>query len=228
MTPKNQSSLQTIPLLTATPEGLPAGGTGFLGLFHGHTWLVTAAHVILGANPVHGRWIEWPEFATLKPFGNHNVVDMPLFRGSGSNRDPKFAFRGATDSIADFLALPVPPHAFVAIPELAAVEAFDLNDVAELSPGDALEIVGYPTDVDEWPVVPAFRRTANVLSTAYEHFEFTPASVNGTSGGPILASNGRLGGLVMGDNYGIGRAVAATAIPVIIAANFEQRGDFTN
>jgi len=175
-------------------------------------WLITAAHVVLGQNPVHGDWAKWPEVVSLLP-AEGIVVDLELFRAPDV---PGFAFLGDQSQIADFIARPLPPAIFATIPVLAQVQTFDLDAACLAFADQAVRIFGHPTDVEQWPERPAAELRRQVIKVAPELIQYSPEAMPGTSGGPVLNHAGALVGMSFGHNHGVGRIISAGAMKGIM------------
>lgn len=171
-------------------------------LKHGQSaWLLSAAHVPLNQHP-HHRWDEWPSeahvYTTLE-----NVYPLPLF--SSLPREPLFLHVRGDGIIADIMALPLDASAQR---ELRDFRAFEVQDIAGVSDGDVIEAFGYPLTAP-WPAEAVARIGAKVV--AYDHMliRFRPNAEKGFSGGPVLNDAGKLVGILIGHDDGLGAAVSA-------------------
>ncbi|WP_343616838.1 trypsin-like peptidase domain-containing protein [Novosphingobium sp.] len=197
---------KAVPIRTRNAAGAVAGGTGFFALYEGRLWLVTAAHVALGANGVHDRWAEWPDEIAVHV--GPGMVSV-LF---DDQRQPLFAYKAEAGSVADILALDLSPVAEFDF--MGSVEIYDLAAAAAVAVGEAITAHGFPTDVDDWPQ--AVVRGLSVVALSPGVIEHLLSTSNGMSGGPVLDERGALLGLVMGHNNGIGRIASVEAIRWII------------
>jgi len=197
---------KAVPICTRNAAGAVAGGTGFFARYEGRLWLVTAAHVALGANGVHDRWAEWPDEIAV------HVGPGMMAMLFDDQRRPLFAYKAEAGRVADILALDLSPLAKFDF--MGRVEIYDLATAAPVAVGEAITAHGFPTDVDDWPqtVVRGFA----VVALSPGVIEHVPSAGNGMSGGPVLDQRGALLGLVMGHNHGIGRVASVEAIRWII------------
>lgn len=197
---------KAVPIRTRNAVGAVAGGTGFFAGHQGRLWLVTAAHVALGANGAHDRWAEWPDEIAVH-VGPGMIVSM-----FDDQRQPLFAYKAEAGRIADVLALDL---SFLAEYDfIGSFEVYDLDAAAPVAVGEPIAAHGFPTDANDWPqtIVQNF----SVLALSPGVIEHVPSAGNGMSGGPMIDQRGALLGLVMGHNDGIGRVAAVEAIRWII------------
>jgi len=199
---------KAVRIRTRNAAGATAGGTGFFARYQGRLWLVTAAHVALGANGVHDRWAAWPGEIVVHVGPGMMVM---LF---DDQRRPLFAYRAEAGSVADILALDLSPLAQFDF--MGTVENYDLTADAQVAVGDAITAHGFPTDVDDWPQAEPVARSFSVHALSAGLVEHVPSAGSGMSGGPVLNQHGALLGLVMGHNHGIGRVASVEAIRWII------------
>lgn len=197
---------KAVPIRTCNAAGAVAGGTGFFARHEGRLWLVTAAHVALGANGVHDRWAEWPDEIAVH-VGPGMIVTL-----FDDQRQPLFAYKAEAGRVADILALDLSPLAEFDF--IGSVEVYDLDAAAPVAVGEPIAAHGFPTDADDWPQTDV--RAFSVLALSPGVIEHVPSAGNGMSGGPMLNQRGALLGLVMGHNHGIGRVAAVEAIRWII------------
>lgn len=191
-----------------------AVGSGFFAWHRLRVWLLTAAHMPRGEPNPQANWGEWPE--TIHAHRRDRLpVPLDLFHYEGGVRRPNFAFLQHDTGIADFIALPVSVDHFGSGGLLDDVLRLSLANSAPLVVGTAVRAMGFPTGSPNWPRYPACEQEADVIAVSSELIEFSAQSLPGLSGGPLVDADGRLAGLVIGNN-GSGRAVSPNAMRHII------------
>lgn len=203
-----ETMLNAFPIRSKNRAGMCTGGTGFFATYKDRLWLITAAHVALAENDVHGRWEDWPDQIGMLvgPGLTFNLFD--------DNRLPLFAFKADAEKVADIIAL---DFSFLSESSIFAdVIVFDLSAPWSVEVGDTITGLGYPTDVDNWPQPMAVAKDFDVVQLSPGVIEYMPSAGNGMSGGPVIDHQKALVGLVIGHNYGVGRAVDVDAIRWII------------
>ena len=198
---------KVVPLFTHC-NGLNIG-SGFIVALSGRHWLVTAAHIGRGEVGPHSRWQEWPaQLSAVLPTG---TVAFQLFNGSLEGRKPRFAHLGSEgDGIADFMAIPLAGA-------INGVRAHVLD--ASYSPIVGLEMraLGFPNLGGAWPAARRSKHKCRVTETTRELVRYSPPTVPGFSGGPLIDDDKRLCGLTFGHDDGVGKGVSNFAMSAIIA-----------
>lgn len=200
--------LNAFPILSKNRAGTLTGGTGFFANYKGRFWLITAAHVALAENVVHGRWDDWPDKIGVRVGPG---LSVNLFDGQ---RRPLFAFKAEGEKVADIIALDLSPLANHLM--FADVLIFDLSAPWSVEIGNKVTALGYPTDIDNWPQPMAVSKNFEIVRLSPGVIEYLPSAGNGMSGGPVIDHQKALIGLVMGHNHGVGRSADVDAIRWII------------
>jgi hypothetical protein len=200
--------LKAFPIRSQNRAGTYTGGTGFFANYKSRLWLITAAHVALAENDVHGRWEDWPDEIGVRvgPGFTVNLFD--------NQRQPVFAFKAEAGVVADIIAFDLSFMSEHSI--FSEVIVFDLSAPWSVEVGDQVTGLGFPTNVDNWPQPIPVTKDFKIKQLTPEVIEFSPSAGNGMSGGPVVDHQQGLVGLVMGHNYGVGRAANVDAIRWVI------------
>jgi hypothetical protein len=188
--------MEAIPLLFPTPNG-HNNGSGFLVFAAGRHWLATAAHLAHLLKQPHKNWQAWPQFVQV------SGVEIPLFH----QLSPRFAYLDAGATIADLLMLPLPQP-------LPGYTIFDTALVV-LPTGEQVTAFGYvrlgSTLSNQLTV------EGTILGIKGELVLSSAIPPEGFSGGPLVTSGGRLVGLNIGVEEGVGVSVGLGPIARAVA-----------
>lgn len=188
--------MQAIPVLFPTPHG-HNNGSGFQVRSGGRHWLTTAAHLAHLIRQPHKDWLAWPQ-VIMTPGG-----EIPLF----DKLAPRFAYLDAGSTIADLLMLPLSRP-------LAGYDEFEIAGSAA-TVGERVTAFGYArmgSTLSRQQAAPGViwgHRGELVLTTA--------APPQGFSGGPLVTEAGRLVGMNIGTEEGVGVAVGLSPMARAIA-----------
>lgn len=201
-------SFDAVPLVVPLGDK-PIVGSGFFISNSGREWLVTAAHVPLMLPTPHSQWNEWPD--NIQIWGHSSArLSLNLRIKIGSAYFPTFAhLKGNANNIADFMALPIP----IGTANSMNAKLFPLNH-AHLIAGSKAEVVGYPSKNKPWPQLERVPVIINGFDNEMVYYK-DPAPP-GTSGGPLISSDGCLLGMSFGADNELGKAVSNFAMRYII------------
>jgi hypothetical protein len=205
---KIETMSNAFPIRSRNRFGMLTGGTGFCANYKGRFWLITAAHVALAENDLHGRWQDWPDEIGAR-VGQEIAINL-----FDSQRRPLFAFKTDGEQVADIVAFDLSLLAQEL--KFANALAFDLSAPWSVEVGDRITALGFPTDFDNWPQPVAVTKHFETVRLSPGIIEHVPSAGNGMSGGPVINSQKSLVGLVIGHNHGIGRCADVNAIRWII------------
>lgn len=190
-------------------------GAAFLTRYDGKLWLISALHVPYGAKP-HNDWSRFPKRMEIRtcPSDNH-VLDLGNLIDASNN--PRFLYTTQGNGIpADFMAIPLVDGSLPAW--LSHVRIFDLKkDTRKASVGEEATLWGYPKDKNKLTATPL---TIWALPTHNSLLQTEQTAVEGNSGGPLIGSDGKLLGMVIGNTNGRGLFVCSEMLEGLMSHSF--------
>ena len=184
-------TLPAVPLVATWGNGQIRGGTGFFLDVEGTIYLVTAAHLPRGER-ADDDWANWRSELTIalqhRPRLSLFTTDLL------GRRTPRFFFgRSSTDPcrLVDVIAFPASPYDL----DLQGVQVHSIRSVTP-EVGEVVTLHGYPAEQAAWPTLR--RLTGPVTGTVQAFLAFRVGVMGGFSGGPLVGSDGRFLGMVVG------------------------------
>ncbi|WP_417556225.1 hypothetical protein [Microbacterium sp.] len=206
--------LQAIPVYAHTAEATLIG-SAFLAEVDGRPFVLTAAHVPLGEHPTS----DWSRYAArLNLMAGDGRVGLDLFT-SGELREPLFGFLPGPvpGPIADILWWSLEGQG-AALEALRAMYVMHVVPPSFATSGFAA-VHGYPgsAGTENWPTL----RSSVGWSLSFDSPEMLTAQIDagaGFSGGPVVAGDGTLIGMLIGrdDERDLAQIVPSTVIHAVV------------
>lgn len=190
-------------------------GTAFLARYDGKLWLISALHVPYGEKP-HNDWSRFPKRMEIRtcPSDNH-VLDLGNLIDASNN--PRFLYTTqGNGTLADFMAIPLVDGSLPVW--LSHVRIFDLNkDTREAAIGEEATLWGCPKKECK---LAATRLKIWALPTHNSLLQTEQIAEEGNSGGPLIGSDGKLLGMVIGNTNGRALFVCSELLEGLMSHSF--------
>lgn len=207
--------VHAIPFFSTPPVGDSAAtinvGSAFLAEHLGVHYLISAAHVPVGAQPTT-NWSTWDRRMSIRT--PERTINLELFSEGAEGRYTSFAFR-ETDRepgrLHDIIWFPLLRNWIVLREEL--VPHFSCFSLIPKGIFTYVEAHGYPSAVESWPSLQT--APGRVLQRVGLILETTSQTTNGFSGGPVVGENGDLVGMTIGNTGADERVSQVVPVDVI-------------